>query len=141
MLASLPKLEARASTMPIRAVGACNSCAVFYQVLVTLRAGNGLGEVFVLRTPKECFDLCWHYDFACRAGTNNQGNTPRSLWRRSGINAPVELIEGVRDLQVQFGVDTTPNDNIRSPNRYLNFDALNPTDVVRSMRVTITARP
>ncbi len=70
---------------------------------------------------------------------NNQGDTPRALWRRSGINAPVELIEGVRDLQVLFGVDSTPNDNIRSANRYLNFDALNPTDVVRSLRVTITA--
>ena len=73
------------------------------------------------------------------AGINNQGDTPRALWRRSGINAPVELIEGVRDLQVLFGVDSTPNDNIRSANRYLNFDALNPTDVVRSLRVTITA--
>ena len=79
------------------------------------------------------------YFIANGAGINNRGDTPRALWRRSGVNAPVELIEGVRDLQVLFGVDTTPNDNIRAPNRYLNFDALNPTDVVRSIRVTITA--
>ena len=66
------------------------------------------------------------------------GHTFFEAWRRSGTSPPVELIEGVRDLQVLFGVDTTPNDNIQAPNRYLN-GALNPTDVVRSLRVTVEA--
>jgi type IV pilus assembly protein PilW len=30
----------------------------------------------------------------------------RSLWRRAGLNAAEELIEGVEQMQVQFGIDT-----------------------------------
>jgi len=49
-------------------------------------------------------------------GLNNAGSTPRSLWRKSGLQPPVELVEGVEDLQILYGVDT---DNDQAPNQYL----------------------
>lgn len=78
------------------------------------------------------------YYIADGAGENNFGQAPRSLWRRSGTNAPQELIEGVWDLQVSFGIDTTPNDNNRSANRYVDFNSIAATDVVRALRLEIT---
>ncbi len=78
------------------------------------------------------------YYIADGAGENNFGQAPRSLWRRSGTNAPQELIEGVWDLQVSFGIDTTPNDNNRSANRYVDFNSVAANDVVRALRLEIT---
>ena len=78
------------------------------------------------------------YYIAEGAGVNNRGQNPRSLWRRSGTTAPVELVEGVENLQVLVGIDNTPNDNNRSANRYVDFNALGATDVVRSLRIEVT---
>jgi type IV pilus assembly protein PilW len=79
------------------------------------------------------------YFVARGVGTNNRDEPTMALWRRSGTAAPVELVEGVHDLQVRFGVDTTPNDDVRAPNRYVDFGALTADDVVRAMRIEITA--
>jgi hypothetical protein len=79
------------------------------------------------------------YFIADSAGTNNRGQTPRALWRKSGNDAPIELVEGVEDLQLWFGVDTTPADNVDAPNRYTDFSMVGVTDVVRTIRVQITA--
>ena len=79
------------------------------------------------------------YYIAQGAGTNNRDQRTLALWRRSGTAAPVELVEGVRDLQIRFGIDNTPHDNIDAPNRYVDFDGLGSNDVVRAMRVEITA--
>jgi type IV pilus assembly protein PilW len=56
-------------------------------------------------------------------GVNNVGNNPLSLWRKSGVEAPIELIEGVEDLQLLYGEDT---DGDGVPNQYLqaNFVAV-----------------
>ena len=71
------------------------------------------------------------------ASVDNQGNTPLALWRKLGINAPVELIAGIEDLQVLYGIDTTLNDNIPNANQYVEADAIpDPTQVV-SLRVTL----
>ena len=72
------------------------------------------------------------------ANENNRGDAITSLWRKSGIDAPVELVEGISDLQVLFGVDTTPNDTESSANRYVSFGAVG-NNVVRSIRVSIEA--
>jgi hypothetical protein len=79
------------------------------------------------------------YYIAEGAGTNNRGQNTLALWRKSGNDAPVELIEGVQDLQLWFGVDTTPNDNLDVPNRYTDFATVGPNDVVRTVRIQITA--
>lgn len=73
------------------------------------------------------------------AGTNNRGDKPSSLWRRSGTNAPVELVEGVSDISVLFGVDTDPTDVADAPNTYIALDAVDfDTQAVRTMRIQVT---
>ena len=37
---------------------------------------------------------------------NSQGDRVDALFRKSGLNAPRELVEGVEDLQIMYGVDT-----------------------------------
>lgn len=68
-------------------------------------------------------------------GLNNRGDTPNSLWRRTGIGAPVELVEGVEDLQVLFGIDT---DGDRVPNRYRTFDTIAGTGEIVTLRIAVT---
>lgn len=69
------------------------------------------------------------------AGVNNVGDTPLSLWRRFGTDAPVELVEGVEDLQVLFGTDT---DNDGTPNQYLTANLVTDFTEVQTVRVSIT---
>ena len=65
---------------------------------------------------------------------NNVGNNPLSLWRKSGLEAPVELIEGVEDLQLLYGVDT---DEDRVPNQYVQANFVPSWQNVVTVRVTI----
>ena len=51
----------------------------------------------------------------------------------------MELVEGVRNLQVSFGIDNTPNDSNRSANRYVDFSAVGANDIVRALRIEVTA--
>ena len=53
---------------------------------------------------------------AASEGVNNDGNPVLSLWRKVGVNAPVELVEGVEDLQVLYGQDI---DGDGVPNHYV----------------------
>ncbi|MEX0941070.1 MAG: PilW family protein [Pseudomonadales bacterium] len=69
------------------------------------------------------------------AGVNNVGDTPLSLWRRFGTDAPVELVEGVEDLQVLFGTDT---DNDGTPNQYLTANLVTDFTDVQTVRISIT---
>ncbi len=59
------------------------------------------------------------YFVARGAGLNNRAETVWSLWRKTGADRPAELVQGVEDLQVLFGVDLTPGDGVDAPNRYL----------------------
>ena len=59
------------------------------------------------------------YFVARGAGLNNRDETVWSLWRKTGADRPAELVQGVDDLQVLFGVDLTPGDGVDAPNRYL----------------------
>lgn len=68
------------------------------------------------------------------AGLNNAGNTPLSLWRKSGIEAPVELVEGVEDMQVLFGVDT---DADNAPNSYVRANEVTDWEKVKTVRVSL----
>lgn len=73
------------------------------------------------------------------AGTNNRGDTPLSLWRREGSSAAVELIEGIEDLEVLYGIDNTPNDGISDVNQYVTFPNVPDVDQIVAVRVTVTA--
>ena len=73
-------------------------------------------------------------------GQNNRGDRPLSLWRKFGTQPPVELVEGIEDLQVLYGVDTD-GDPQGVPNQYMPFQNIgmgNLADVV-TMRISITA--
>jgi type IV pilus assembly protein PilW len=69
-------------------------------------------------------------------GVNEQGNTPLSLWQKVGISAPVEIVEGVEDLQVLYGVDTD-DDGIH--NTYVAADSVTDFDNVVMVRISVTA--
>ena len=45
------------------------------------------------------------YFVARGTGRNNVGSVPASLWRKTTTDAPVELIQGVEDMQVRLGLD------------------------------------
>ena len=68
---------------------------------------------------------------------NNANEFPSALWQKTGPNAPVELIQGVEDLQILYGVDTTLNDDVANPNQYMSFDAVPDPKQVVSIRVTL----
>jgi type IV pilus assembly protein PilW len=79
------------------------------------------------------------YYIAPSLDLNRIGNYPLSLWRKTGVEAPVELIAGIEDLQLQYGMDTD-NDGVpnvyRAPNATLDFDeavALRVTVVTNSV--------
>lgn len=59
------------------------------------------------------------YFVARGSGVNNRNEAVWSLWRKTGADRPAELVQGVDDLQVLFGVDLTPGNGVHAPNRYL----------------------
>ncbi|MDA1073998.1 MAG: PilW family protein [Proteobacteria bacterium] len=73
------------------------------------------------------------------AGVDNRGAPVLALWRRSGIDAAIELVEGVTDLQILFGVDTDATDNLATINQYMDFDSIGLNHVIRTVRIEITS--
>lgn len=69
------------------------------------------------------------------AGVNNIGDTPLSLWRKFGTGAPVELVEGVEDLQILYGIDT---DGDNTPNQYVTANLVTDFIDVTTVRVAVT---
>lgn len=69
---------------------------------------------------------------------NNVGDMPMALWQKVGSAAPVELIQGVQDMQILYGVDTTLADNIPNPNQYVLASAVPDPRQVVSIRVILT---
>lgn len=77
-----------------------------------------------------------YYFIAPGAGTNNRGDTPLALWRKRGLQPAVELVEGIEDLRLLYGEDTTGD---RVPNRYHPIHLVtNPGNIV-TVRLNVTA--
>ena len=75
------------------------------------------------------------YFVARGTGRNNVGSVPASLWRKTTTDAPVELIQGVEDVQVRLGLDGNGDGAV---DRYaLPGEAAG--QVVRSIDVRLTA--
>ena len=75
------------------------------------------------------------YFVARGTGRNNIGSAPVSLWRKTTTDAPVEVIQGVEDLQVRLGLDGNGDGAV---DRYaLPGEAAGPD--VRSIDVRLTA--
>ena len=75
------------------------------------------------------------YFIARGTGRNNVGSVPASLWRKTTTDAPVELIQGVEDLQVRLGLDGNGD---RAVDRYALPGEVAGQDV-RSIDVRVTA--
>ena len=76
------------------------------------------------------------YFIAPGQGENNSGQAPLSLWRKSGTTSPVELVEGIENLQILYGVST---DDDLTPNQYVSsINDVSLKDVV-TIRVTVVA--
>lgn len=71
------------------------------------------------------------------AETNNRGEDVLALWQKSGSGAPVELVQGVEDMQVLYGVDTT-DDNTLNVNQYQTIDDVVDVNDIVAVRVTLT---
>lgn len=76
------------------------------------------------------------YFVAPGAGTNNRGDTPLALWRKSGQQPAAELVEGIERLTVLYGEDTNGD---RIPNRYSPIHLVGNRGNIVSVRLTITA--
>lgn len=66
---------------------------------------------------------------------NDQGNKPLSLWQKVGLSAPEEIVEGIEDLQIEYGIDTDSDD---IPNRYVDADSVLDFDDVLMIRISVT---
>lgn len=76
------------------------------------------------------------------ADTNNRGDTPTSLWWKVGDGAPVELIQGVVDMEIRYGFDS---DGDGRANQYVRRNQLVDvdgdaivTDEAVTLRVALT---
>jgi type IV pilus assembly protein PilW len=71
---------------------------------------------------------------------NRSGQKTMSLWRKSSIQPPTELVNGIEDLQIKYGIDTNVSgsyDNI--PNKYVNADQVTSFLNVISIRISVVA--
>ena len=77
--------------------------------------------------------------FVARArADNNRGQPVWSLWRKTSAAAPAELVQGIDDLQLLFGIDTTPEDAVDAPERYVQAEGIG-DGVVRTVHISVTA--
>ena len=67
---------------------------------------------------------------------NNRGEPGWALWRKAG--RADEVVSGVNDLQVLYGIDTTPDDGELAPVRYVTGNDIG-AGVVRSVWIRVTA--
>ena len=65
---------------------------------------------------------------------NNRGEPGWSLWRKT--TRADEVVSGVEDLQLMFGIDTMPDDGIDTPQRYVRAEGIG-LGVVRAVQMTV----
>ncbi len=70
------------------------------------------------------------------ADLNNRDQAVNSLWRKQGSAAPVELIQGVNNMQVHYGVDLS-TDGVVNVNQYQTIDAVTDVNDIVSVRVRL----
>ena len=67
---------------------------------------------------------------------NNRGERTWSLWRKTG--RADEVVSGIDDLQVLYGIDPTPDDADVAPRRYVTGDGIG-AGIVRAVYLRVTA--
>ena len=76
------------------------------------------------------------YYIAPGSGQNKFGDNTSSLWRKSGTSPPVELVEGIEDLQLLFGVAV---EGSSIPSQYLTANLVANWMAISTLRVTVVA--
>lgn len=77
------------------------------------------------------------YFVAEGGGTNNRRDGVWSLWRKTSTRRAVELVQGIEDMEILFGVDGVDGDDSRAPTRYVPPQGT--ADPVRTVRVSLVA--
>ena len=65
---------------------------------------------------------------------NNRGEPGWSLWRKT--RRADEVVAGVEDLQLLFGIDTTPDDGMDTPQRYVRAEDIG-LGTIRAVQMTV----
>ena len=98
--------------------------------------GNASGDVnFAFRRNAEVVPVETVIYYIRASSTGAVGAT--SLWRRIGANTPEELIEGVEQMQLRFGVDTTGDSRVDT---YVTANSVTDWNAVYSVEVALLVR-
>ena len=103
-----------------------------------LAGGNPYGGSAAPRGAAAALAITETYFVARSTANNNRGQAVQALWRKTSTAAPAELVQGIEDLQLLFGIDTTPTDDSRAPNRYVRADSIG-ANPVRTVHIAVTA--
>jgi type IV pilus assembly protein PilW len=121
---------------PVVANGAAPTAARYRNAFDSLSA---VGKAYGLDTVVAQVESTYFF-IAPGLGRANTGAAPLSLWQKVGFAEPVELVQGIEDLEARFGIDRVA-DGVPGAVRYVSTDELAPADADRivSVRVTLTA--
>lgn len=98
--------------------------------------GNSTGDVsYAYRRNAEVLPVQTVIYYIGTSTTGPAGST--SLWRRIGANTTEELVEGVQQMQLRFGVDTTGDAVVDS---YVTANAVTDWTAVYSVEVALLVR-
>jgi type IV pilus assembly protein PilW len=123
--------------------------ASFFQVTSATASTSLAHATGTCATPgNAATDLGKAYDFSALItpvattsyylGTGASGEP--SLWRRLGANAAEELVEGIEDMQILYGVDSLPATADFIPDQYLTANNVTDWSRVVSVRLNLLAR-
>lgn len=87
-------------------------------------------DATIARVQSTFFFLAWS------AATDNRGEQVMALWQKAGSAAPVELVQGVEDMQLLYGVDST-DDNTINVDQYHTIDDVADVNEIVAVRVTL----
>ncbi len=73
------------------------------------------------------------------SAVDDAGNPVPALYQKVGKSAPVELIQGIEDLQVLYGIDNTLSDGVANANQYVTYDNVPDPKQIVSIRVSVKA--
>lgn len=99
--------------------------------------GNASADVnYTFRTNAEIVPMQTIIYYIRASSTGPAGAT--SLWRRIGANTPEELVEGVEQMQLRFGVDTNGDEVVDG--NYVTANSVADWNDVRSVEVALLVR-
>jgi type IV pilus assembly protein PilW len=129
-------LRLELATGPVVADRAAPTSARYRNAFDSLSA---VGKAYGLDTVVAQVESTYFY-IAPGLGRANTGAAPLSLWQKVGFAEPVELVQGIEDLEARFGIDRVA-DGVPGAVRYVTTAELEAADAdhIVAVRVTLTA--